>query len=256
MDILTQAEKERDTEYWEAPIENVEQLKYKTFVVKAEGWSLWVEDKEGCGYLPQIGNILRMYGKGIGSKVRGIDINGITFRYQTIEQMEEENRLELAKSRLAQIEDFQKNKSKYEEQYNRLPPVFQRRIDKFRRNSHKFEWKHMPYELFVCEEAVKIANALGSGNKIADFKNADFDMQREMVPGIDLDNRSGNTFDCACFLAQLYISDDYEGEGEPVVMAHGALCPLVGCKSYGCFSKEELSQMERMESLSRLEDKK
>ncbi len=55
--------------------------------------------------------------------------------------------------------------------------------------------------------------------------------QKERVPDLAYDEHSGNTFGVACKLAHCYAA-----EPDLVPKMHGALCPLVGCESYGCWS--------------------
>lgn len=60
------------------------------------------------------------------------------------------------------------------------------------------------YNLFSCEEGIKIAESLKTKDKIIEFHKATWEEQKIMVPTID-DGHSGNTFGMACKLAIAYL---------------------------------------------------
>ncbi len=53
-------------------------------ITTSDGWSFFIDEK--WGVVPCIGDVARFYGKGIGSPVRGLDINGVKCFYLTKEQ--------------------------------------------------------------------------------------------------------------------------------------------------------------------------
>lgn len=69
-----------DTEYQESKIETVESCAGGWTVKHSNGWCLFVKK---YGAEPKAGMIMRTYGKGIGSEVRGIFIDGAEVRYET-----------------------------------------------------------------------------------------------------------------------------------------------------------------------------
>jgi hypothetical protein len=75
-----------------------------------------------------------------------------------------------------------------------------------------------------------MAEHLKTGEAIATFHEADLDTQKVLFPGLSPDH-SGNTFSTSCTLAKIYID-----RPELIEQMHGALCPLVGCKEYGCYA--------------------
>jgi hypothetical protein len=85
--------------------------------------------------------------------------------------------------------------------------------------------------MFACKEAVKIAKACITVAGVEKFGKLSGDEQKHFVPSLS-DGHSGNTFGCAMFLAKCYLTDE-----KLVAVQHGALCPLVGCKDYGCVPK-------------------
>lgn len=62
----------------------------------------------------------------------------------------------------------------------------------------------LDYNLFACEQAILIADSLQSAEKIKEFYNMDWDVQKKMVPGLS-DSHSGNTFGMACRIAAVYL---------------------------------------------------
>ena len=62
----------------------------------------------------------------------------------------------------------------------------------------------LEYNLFACEEAIKIATSLRSKDKIIEFHKSSWEDQKLMVPSIS-DDHSGNTFGMACKIAMVYL---------------------------------------------------
>jgi hypothetical protein len=90
--------------------------------------------------------------------------------------------------------------------------------------------------MFCCEEAVRIGNAFPDSASVREFVGLSCEEQKEILPDLQYEEHSGNTFGSACMLAVLYMDHpDWVWRG------HGALCPLVGCGDYGCYAsrKEE-----------------
>lgn len=218
-------------------------------IKRDDGWSFFVPPESPVE--PVVGMKARFYGKGIGYTVRGLFLNGQKVFYRTPEEQEEEGRRQRAADVRRRYAEFEKNKASMDRRYEALPEVFRRRIDKFRKNNPEFRWQYETYELFVCEQAVKIANTVlvrvGAEHREGDmkhetvaaraaemltaFRDATWEEQKRMVPDLD-DGHSGNTFGASCALARLYLT-----QSEDVVRMHGALAPLVGSEEYGCVPK-------------------
>lgn len=192
-------------------------------------------DQEGFGKMfslpvtprvePQEGDEVRIYDDpDVG--VRGADVNGENLYYWS--KAEKQNYLDRQKEeqRREKIREFEENRDEMNATYEALPEPFRRRIDRFRRNNPEFRWKYEDYELFVCSEAVKMAEALGTAEAVEEFRTLSPKEQKELVNYSPM--HSGNTFGMATILAYLYLSDP-----EDVVQAHGALAPLVGSEEYG-----------------------
>lgn len=225
-------QKQEDSEYRDLNIKEVRKEGNDWSITTDDGWSFFVSNK---GVEPHVGDRARFYGKGVGSIVRGLDINGQEVFYRTPEQQEEENQRSLDRMAKERRQRFENSKEQMDADYRLLPVEFQRRLDGFRRRNPDFRWEHEPYELMCCKDAVKIAKTCPTEGEIKFFIKQDSAAQRRMVPTLD-DGHSGNSFGAACRLAWLYVTHP-----ELVEREHGALCPLVGCDDYGCASLEAVA---------------
>jgi hypothetical protein len=131
--------------------------------------------------------------------------------------------------------DDERRKEYYllEEGYTRriqaLPEPFSARLVAFRdRNPRSWRWRYEAYELFVCEQAVVIADALKDPAAVSTFRRLSNTEQYRLVPGVSQDH-SQNTFEVACMMARIYLTKPRD-----LLLCHGALCNLVGCHEYGC----------------------
>lgn len=204
------------------------------WTIGADGWSLLVIDEYGTK-APVVGDTLRVFGEGFGYTVRGIGLHVrdgallALYRYQTEDESERAHEHAVADSKAKRRAEWEAKKVETAAAIKALPKPFQDRIEFFMRDP---AWgpDFGPYELFCCTEAVKIADALGTDEKIIAWHGLGWDEQKAAVPAISGDH-SGNTFGTACVLARLYVKDP-----TLVPKMHGAMCPLVGCKDYGCYS--------------------
>lgn len=209
-------------------IENVEESDNMFFIRMSDGWSFGFEKKHGV--IPVIGDSIKIYtASGIGSPIRGVDLNGKPVYYKSDEQLEQERQEWLDNNSKEKQEEFNKNRATMDLDYLMLPENFKLRIDRFRNNNPDFRVNYESYELFCCKEAVKIAKACETPEKVKEFR----DGKSYLVPNLD-DGHSGNTFGCACSLAYLHLTNP-----EFVYKQHGALSPLVGSEEYGDVPKEE-----------------
>lgn len=181
------------------------------------------------GVNPVIGATARFYGRGFGSVVRGLDLNGVEIFYRTPAEQEQEHIRWRENWQREKQEKFEAmGQRELDAQYAELPLVFQRRLDRFRRNNPAFRWEHEAYEMSCCVDAVRIADVCPSFDDIKAFHDLPWEHQKEKVPDL-FDGHSGNSFGMTCHLAGLYVTNP-----KLVPLEHGALCPLVGCKEYGC----------------------
>jgi hypothetical protein len=189
--------------------------------------------------IPEVGQLLEVYGA-FGQTIQGICINGKTAFFKGEVQLNNERQLWLQKEEEKERKNFKVNKNKLDAEYENLPDVFKKRIDILRQNNKLFRQKHEAYEMSCCIDAVKIAKELKTVEEYNKFIALDWDKQIKRVKDL-YDGHSYNSFGCACQLAYYYITDpDY------IYKSHGALCPLVGCKDYGCYiSTKEINESSK-----------
>lgn len=229
-----------DTEYREDKITSVRQAEGGWYV-EMSGWSIGVSG-DVCNQEPKPGESIRLYGKGIGYEVRGIVIAERVYRYDTEAEAELRRESEKRQQEEERQQKLETERPERDARIAALPEAFRQRIARLQRSLPHWRRDFETYELFVCEEATKIAKAvysmsleektlrvLGSAENIIQTFHDSPEMQK--AAGIS-DEHSWNTFGQACTLAlrSLTLSPD------TVVQSHGALCPLVGCKAYGCFA--------------------
>lgn len=241
----------QDAQFKDSVIKTVD----KDSFTKEDGWTFGFSNE--WGVTPKPGDIARFYGRGIGSTVRGLDINGVECFYRTEEQQRAENAQQIAKSIAEQKATFEKNKSALNKKFKNLPEIFQWRVKRFRKNNSDFRWKFESYEIFCCEQAVVIAEwtekelAKEAAKKtlslyifkkvypgkaitlLDEFYELPWEKQHKKIRKLS-DGHSGNTFGCAMVLAKMFLSE----KPENIANMHGALAPLVGSAEYGCIPRE------------------
>lgn len=218
-----------DTQFQESIIEGVRESGESYEITHNGAWVIGCPKVEGLP-APQVGETIRTYGRGLGYTVRGIVVNGRVYRYQT-EAEEQAARRQMCREQKAKRErELAEALPETARRIAALPAPFRERIEKFQADGgHEFRRDYEGYELFCCEEAVKIATALKDRTEdVPAFAKLDWKQQLMIVPTLS-DDHSGNTFGMACRLAHWYLS-----RPENIVREHGALTPLVGCKAYGC----------------------
>ena len=182
------------------------------------------------GVKPKVGDRIKTYSTR-GSEIRGVDLNGVRVFYESDEELERERKEWLANNEREKQDSFQKNKAQMDADYETLPENFRKRIDRFRANNDRFRVDYEGYEVFCCKEALKIAAACGTPEKVQEFARAKWEEQKKIVPDLS-DGHSGNTFGCACQLAYIHLKWP-----ERIHEPHGALSPLVGSAEYGDMAK-------------------
>ena len=181
------------------------------------------------GITPKVGDRAQFYGRGIGCPVRGLFLNGQRIFYRTAHEEEQRHRKEVDAAHDKARADELQHRGEWAERWTALPEVFRLRRDGFLMCNPTWAWQFQPYELFVCEEAWKIATACQTGEAIQAYGKGGYQEQRAVVPSLS-DQHSGNTHSMAVRLAWLARMNP-----DLVSKEHGALCPLVGCEDYGCW---------------------
>jgi hypothetical protein len=188
---------------------------------------------------PMEGAVARYYGKGLGYPVRGVDIGGREVYYRSVEEEERRHRQWVADHNAEKKAAAEAERDETARRIAALPETMRRRLRKFIDTNPDFWWEYLSYELFCCEEAVKVERHLrltldpdNDGTLSADvwvealraFAKDDEAQKPALGEG-----HSGNTHGFAMRLARHLLVDP-----ELVVSEHGALTPLVGCEAYGC----------------------
>lgn len=193
------------------------------------------------GWEPRAGDTARFFGRGFGYSVRGVVIfpkaggMPLVVRYQTAEEANAAHAAGVEARNAEKRQTATADRAENDARIAALPVEFQQRIARFRAGNADFEWDHQPYELFCCEEAVKIAAALVERHAadVPAFAKLSWEQQKQLVPTLD-GGHSGNTFGIAVRLAHWYLT-----KPENVAREHGAMVPLVGCEAYGCTHRED-----------------
>lgn len=183
--------------------------------------------KKKYGIVPKAGDTIEVYGE-MGHTIQGMCINGKTAFFNGEIGLKIDHKKYCRNMDSRRKREFKKSIDTLDAKYNSLPDVFKKRLDILRRNNPKFRWKFEPYEMMCCVDAVKIAAICGTKEKVIEFSKAGCEEQFKLVTNLT-DGHSGNSFGMAVRLAYHYVSDP-----ELVWMEHGAMCPLTGCKDYGC----------------------
>lgn len=225
-----------DTEYTDEVIDKVER-EGNGYAVTRDGWTLWLSDDQNeSGVVPKAGDTMRSYGRGWGSPVRGVLINGQVVRYRTADEQRRADREASEKYKADQKAKAEVARPETEGRVAALPDVLRARIEKFRKANRDFWWEFESYELFTCEQAVVFADALrdpvtdraGYADRLNALEKLSWDEQKKRIPAMAA-GHSGNTFGTAMLLAFDLLTDAPRAARE-----HGALSPLVGCREYGC----------------------
>lgn len=83
-----------DTEFYESPITDVKgDSEHGWEIAREDGWRFFVS--KDSPVVPVIGMTARFYGRGLGSPVRGLVINGQTVFYRTVEEDAEHHQIQM-----------------------------------------------------------------------------------------------------------------------------------------------------------------
>ena len=214
----------RDTQYEEHVISEVKEGE-NYFTMRFGGWSF--DLSKDYGVKPEAGQTVRLYGKGAGSMIRGVAVDGEVAYYRTPGEQDAWRGKKAREYDIEMRENFKKEKDKLDAQYEALPEVFQRRIDRFRDGNSDFRWRYEAYEMACCTEAVNIAETLGPDpENVKAFSEMPFEEKHARVPDLS-EGHSGNSLGFAIALAYYYLK-----EPDRVPKMAGALAPLVGSEEY------------------------
>lgn len=198
-------------------------------ITQDNGWSFFIKEEKETP-VPHVGDSIRFYGKGNGYSVRGVFINGEKVFYRTVAEQQKQHEEEVAANKKEERRKWEETAADRAAKEDKMPEVFQKRLEGFRARRPATFWERERYEFFCCSEAVKIAEALKTSEAVSAFLKLKYEEQEKLIPGLDGEH-SGNTFGAACNLAVRYLQDP-----STVPMQHAAICPLLGCQECGCYS--------------------
>jgi hypothetical protein len=208
-------------------------------------WGISYGDCWGCGlrqgdWTPKVGDHFRVYGR-FGRPFHGQALNGRVLWYKTSAEMEADHRAWVDDLHARKRAEFEKARPQLDADYESLPPVLRKRINRFRAANPDFRWEHESYEMFVCTQAALLAawaeeqsdpaTAIDTWNRINSAENDppyDFAAQVAAVPGWS-DGHSSNTHGCAVAIAKTLVGKRFP---EAAAVMPGALAPLVGSADY------------------------
>ena len=195
-----------------------------------DDWNILTEESSGFtldkkhGVEPKVGDDIELRCVR-GCTIRSVKINGSYVFNKTDKDLDCEHKEMVADMHEKKKKKFEEEKDELDATYDSLPPVFQRRLDRFRKGKAEFRWSLESYEMFCCQEALVIAKYCGSAEGVREFNTSSYDEQSKVIS----DQHSGNTMGTACTLAYWYLECP-----DVVEYLHGALVPMTGCKDYGC----------------------
>ena len=114
-----------------------------------------------------------------------------------------------------------------------VSPLFQERLDGFERRNPTFIEQFGTYEVTVCEQAEAIAAALQIPEDMEWWWALPRESQLDLTLGLDPEITQFALQEAANLAYALLAYP------EMIPKLHGALCNLVGCRSYGCFAVEQ-----------------
>lgn len=200
-------------------------------VTSSSGWICGVDG--AYGVVPKVGDAFVTWGA-IGLPIRGQAINGRVLYYLTPAEQDAKHQMEVDAHKAEKLAEYENKRADYDRRVAALPAPLRDRIERFRAfKGDAWRWEFEPYELFVCEEAAKIAAHFNTPEAIQRFAKMDYKDQAKAFPQMSGEH-SGNTFGMAVRFAY-----GLAEKPEYVWQMHGALCPLVGCGDYGCFATRE-----------------
>ena len=119
-------------------------------------------------YVPKRGDEIQTIHDGTASII-GAYVNGSLLYEKTEAQVEKERFEASEKYRKKAEAKFKANKPRLDALYENLPDVFQRRIDRFRKNCKDFRILYEDYEMSVCESANFTARVFDTAEELCAF---------------------------------------------------------------------------------------
>lgn len=153
-----------DTEGLE--VKNVTITEVRSFSDGNAGWEVTTDDYHSFGVTfpdfsdmepPQVGDRMRVW-LVQWSIITGIALRGRVIRFKTYDEHYAEVKARTREKEIAEEEAWKSGgKEEFTERLQALPIDFQRRIQKYMVANPEWGWRFGRYEMFVCEQAVKMA---------------------------------------------------------------------------------------------------
>jgi hypothetical protein len=197
-------------------------------VTSSNGWSCCISAEYGV--VPKVGDAFVTWG-GIGRPMRGQAINGRVLYYRTPDEQKVEDQKQVDAYRAKRVAEYEGKRTEYDARVAALPDPLRLRIEGFRAfKGDGWRYDSEPYELMCCEEAVKLAKRFNTAEALRRLGKLGYEAQKAEFPEME-EGHSGNSWAFSVRLAVILCE-----RPDLVPYEHGALCPLVGCEEYGCFS--------------------
>lgn len=204
------------------------------FDIQVKGMGFSLSKEYNC--TPKVGDTLELKGS-LGMSVAGVKINGELIFEKTKEDLDREHEEWKKRHEINKKEEFEKNRAEHDANYEALPLIFKKRIDRLRRNNPHFRWDAEAYDVFACKEAIKIASVIKTAEELQAFGKMDYNEQIKIVP-LD-EGHSGGTFGQAMQLAHcLLVNEKY------IPFIHSSLAHIAGCENIGCTPPTEAEKKE------------
>lgn len=130
------------------------------YTLEFDGFGFGMEKANANGIIPKVGDVIRQYPGGWGSRIRGVDINGQEAYYRTEDEQHELNRAEQRERDRKKELAFEAERTERDRRIAALPAPFWRRFERFRRNNPRFRFDEEPYELMCSEQALLLSTRL------------------------------------------------------------------------------------------------
>lgn len=196
-------------------------------VTYADGWNCGVS--ADLGVEPKVGDLFCTFGH-FGRPFHGQALNGEVLWYKSEAEMRADHQAWVDDLNERREREFERDRESLDAQYESLPWVLRKRIDRFRAANPRFRVENEAYEMFVCTQAAALAAWAEQQDDpdaaIVRWGELGYDEQVATVPDWS-DAHSGNTHGCAIALACTMVTST-----ERAAVTPGALAPLVGTADY------------------------
>lgn len=206
-------------------------------VTRVDKSSITLDSSWGCswpkdaGPMPRVGDRVKIVGE-MGHEFYGMVLNHRLVWWLTPAEREQRRADWLREYHERQERDFVAAEARLDADYDALPRPFRFRIDQLRAaGGRAWRVESESYEMFVCKEAVKMAEHFRTREALAAWKDLSYEDQRAAWDGYD-DGHSGNTFGCALMLAALWCDAGLSDQAEALVVQPQAISPIAGDPRY------------------------